>query len=536
MPDLRIAARSSSIAVGELGGDARSSSDRLGVTYLVEGRLRRQGTVLRGSVQLIDGASGLVVWSESFTRNSGELLGLQQEIARNLVRRILPEAAAELPPPATGNATANEALYRGRFYEQQVRASAIRDDALLRRAIEHYRDAVALDPESALANSRLAGALVFLGDLDAAEAPIFRALSLDANLSEVQHTLGLYYYARGRPEAYAAFERAVALDPDNADALADLAYLRWYQLKDYGDSIADLFRRALEIDRQSLARYGALGEMLGYQGKADDVRKLVGRIERRFDGAAAYRMISKLYQLIGELDKAIAWAIRARDLEPENEDHVGQLAELYIEIGDVETALELVPSPGIGLLFKLRRFAELIDAAEELIITDPEDVSVRYLLAEAYNATGDYESAFWVLISTGLPETVMTFPRSSLDWEGLFSLINATYALGDFEMARGLARWHLDRPLLHDNPHYFVESMRACGYSVMDRDEEALAELEKAQRSPQFARVSWLEDSPCLGKFSDNPRYQAVVEHFNARRARLRARLPETLAAFGVSL
>ncbi len=167
---------------------------------------------------------------------------------------------------------------------------------------------------------------------------------------------------------------------------------------------------------------------------------------------------------------------------------------------------------------------------------DPNDVSVNYLLAEAYNATGDYESAFWVLISTGLPETVMTFPRSSLDWEGLFSLINATYALGDFEMARGLARWHLDRPLLHDNPHYFVESMRACGYSVMDRDEEALAELEKAQRSPQFARVSWLEDSPCLGKFSDNPRYQAVVEHFNARRARLRARLPETLAAFGVSL
>ncbi len=536
VPDLRIAARSSSIAVGELGGDARSSSDRLGVTYLVEGRLRRQGTVLRGSVQLIDGASGLVVWSESFTRNSGELLGLQQEIARNLVRRILPEAAAELPPPATGNATANEALYRGRFYEQQARDREIVDDALLRRAIEHYRDAVALDPESALANSRLAGALVFLGDLDAAEAPIFRALSLDANLSEVQHTLGLYYFARGRPEAYTAFERAVALDPYNPDALESYAHALWLQPRNLG--ITDLYRRALEIDRQSLARYGALGEMLALQGETQEVLELVRHVEQRFEseGVDTYRLISKLLQLIGEIDTAIAWAIRARDLEPENEDHVGQLAELYIEIGDVETALELVPTPGIGLLFKLRRYAELIDAAEELIIMDPNDVSVNYLLAEAYNATGDYESAVWVLISTGLPETVMTFPRSVWDWRSFFSLINATYGLGDADMVRGLAEWFIDRPYHHDNPDWFKETMAACAFSVLDRDEEAFDEFEESQHSPRLPSMPFLKDAPCLRKYAGNPKYEAVIETIDTRRARLRERLPETLAAFGVSL
>ncbi|HEY5678577.1 MAG TPA: tetratricopeptide repeat protein [Pseudomonadales bacterium] len=536
LPELRIAARSSSIAVGKLGGDARLNSVRLGVTYLVEGRLRRQGSVLRGSVQLIDGASGLVVWSESFTRNPDELLGLQQEIAQNLVRRILPEAVVELPAPATGNASANEALYRGRYYEQQVRASAIVDYVLLRRAIEHYRDAVALDPGSALANSRLAGALVFLGDLDAAEAPIFRALSIDPNLSEVQHTLGLYYFARGRPEAYTAFERAVALDPDNPDALESYAHALWLQPRNLG--ITNLYRRALEIDRQSLARYGALGEMLALQGETQEVLELVRHVEQRFEseGVDAYRLISKLLQLIGEIDTAIVWAIRARDLEPGNEDHVGQLAELYIEMGDVETALELVPSPGIGLLFKLRRYAELIDAAEELIITEPDDVSVRYLLAEAYNATGDYESAVWVLISTGLPETVMTFPRSVWDWRSFFSLINATYGLGDEDMVRGLAEWFIDRPYHHDNPDWFKETMAACAFSVLDRDEEAFDELEEIQHSPRLPSTPFLKDAPCLRKYAGSPRFEAVVEIIDARRARLRERLPETLSAFGVSL
>ncbi|MGB5336130.1 MAG: hypothetical protein WBN07_10965, partial [Woeseiaceae bacterium] len=61
---LRLAARSSSIAIRTLGVDAVSSSEKLGVAHLVEGSLRRQGNLLRVSVQLIDGASGLATWSE----------------------------------------------------------------------------------------------------------------------------------------------------------------------------------------------------------------------------------------------------------------------------------------------------------------------------------------------------------------------------------------------------------------------------------------------------------------------------------------
>jgi len=532
---LRIAARSSSIAIRELGGDAVSSSQKLGVAHLVEGSLRRQGNVLRVSVQLIDGRDGLAVWTQTFDRGSAELVNLQQEIMESIVRELLPESAEALPAPATRNATANEALLLGRYYEQEVRASEEVDVDLLLSAIEHYREAVELDPESAIANSRLAGALLYLGDLDAAEAPIFKALSLDPNLSEVQHTLGEYYWARGLPGAINAFQRAVELDPDNPDALEAYAFAIWMQGRDAG--VADLYRMALQADPQSLSRYGGLGELLGLQGKVDEVLELAARIEQRFEGAPAYRMISRLLHLIGKVDEAIVWGIRARDLEPDNDDHIEWLAELYADIGDFDTARALDPTPTVGLLFQMQRYEELIDEAEILMIDMPEDIVVRYLLAAAYNTTGQYEAAVRVLSSTGLPDSVLNNQaRSGWDWYAYIVLVNSTFGFGGLDVAEGLGRWFAVESQHHDNPESSVESFRACGYAVMGEDDHALDMLEKTLRSPKLPLPAMLEDSLCFQKYKGNPRYEAVIEHFRERRAELRALLPTTLAAAGVEL
>lgn len=534
-PGLRIAARSSSMAMGELGGDAVSSSEKLGVAHLIEGSLRRQGNVLRVSVQLVDGASGLAIWAETYDRGPAEFLSLQQDIVENIVRQLLPDSTEALPAPATRNATANEALLLGRYHEQQVRASEEVDIPALLTAIEHYRDAVDLDPESALAHSRLAGSLVYLGDLEAAEPVIFRALSLDPSLSEVQHTLGEFYWARGLPEARPAFERAVTLDPDNADALEAYAFSRWMLGIDTG--VADLYRRALEIDRHSLSRYGGLGELLGLEGKVDEVLQLISRIEQRFDGPDAYRLISRLLQLIGKVDEAIGWGIRARDLEPGNNDHNDWLAELYAEIGDFETARALAPTPSIGLLFQMRRYDQLIDEAEILMIDEPEDVVVRYLLASAYNTAEEYALAVRVLSSTGLPDSILNRQaRSGWDFYAYFILVNATFGIGDLEVAQGLANWWVENPDHHDNPESSVESFHACSLAVLGRDAEALDKFEKMLRSPRLPYVPMLEDSLCFRKYENNPRYLAVIEHFEARRTELRERLPATLSRFNVKL
>jgi len=531
---LRIAARSSSLAFREQGLDARDGSARLGVAMLVEGSLRRQGNQLRVSVQLVDGASGLAVWSRSFERGPNELLNLQQDILQQVVQTMLPDAQQVAAEPATRDATANESLLLARYYEQQVRAREEVDTETLLKAIELYREAVQQDSQSALAHSRLAGALLYLGDIGAAEAPIFRALSLDPELSEVQHTLGLFYFARGLPEALPAFRRAVELNPNNADALESYGYALW--IHRYEEGVEPLFRRALELDPLSLPRFGALGELLGKEGKAQEVYGVISRVEALFEGPDACRLISRLYELTGDIDKAIAWGIRARDLEPGNRDHTEWLAELYTELKDFETALELAPRPSLGLLFRMQRYQGVIDLGEELMIDEPDDIGVRYLLAFAYNATGRFESAVWVLRSTGQPNIVMETPRSGADWEGFFTLVNAVDGAGDPELAASLAAWYVGQTRHHHNADWLVETYMACMLALLGRDAEAMQKLALAQRSPRLPVAPALEDQPCFGRFKDDPDYRAVVEHFEARRAELRERLPSTLTEFGVSL
>jgi TolB-like protein/thioredoxin-like negative regulator of GroEL len=530
---LRMAARSSSIAAHKRQADARSVAAELSVAMLVEGSLRRRGNGLRVSVELIDGATGLALWSATYDRGEQELLALQQEIAGEVIRRLLPDAEPKLAEPVTRSATANELLLLARYYEQQVRGREEVDRRTLLEVIRLYREATEADPASALAQSRLAGALLYLGDLEAAEAPIFKALSLDPELSEVQHTLGLYYFARGVPDALPAFRRAVELNPNSADALESYAFSLWIGRDD--QHAASLLRRALELDPLSLSRFGALGELLGKEGKSAEVYELVDRIEELFDGPDACRMISRLLDLTGDVDRAIAWAMRARDLEPTNPDHIDWLAELYATIGDFDTVRKLAPKPGIGLLYLMRRYDELIELAEELMIDEPEDVPLRYLLAFAYNASGRYESAMWVLSTTGQPDILMKMPRMGADYEGYFTLVNAVNGTGDRDLAADLATWYLDQPIHHENLDWFVEINMACMLALLDRDSEALNKFGLARRSPRLPPQPVLEDMPCFERFAGEPVYRATLEHFEARRAALRERLPLTLAKFDVS-
>ncbi|NND57415.1 MAG: hypothetical protein HKN57_09190 [Xanthomonadales bacterium] len=541
VPGIRIAARSSSIAALEQRMDALTVSTRLRVANLLEGSVRREGNKLRVSVQLIEGTSGLALWSETFERGPNELLNVQQAIAERVVQLILPNSQLIETQPATRDVTANELMLLARHYEQQVRDRQVTDTETLLEAIRLYREATEADPESALAHSRLAGALLFVGDIEAAEAPIFKALSLDPNLSEVQNTLGEFYWARGLPEAGTAFARAVELNPNNADALTNYANLLWLSYEPYQGKVQDLaqlFRRALELDPLSLSRHAALGDYFGKEGRTDEVRTVIQGIQQLFDDAEAYRVIGWLRELTGEVDLAIAWTARAREQEPGNPLDDSKLAHLYASIGDYQTALSLEPDPGIGLLFRMRRYQELIDTAEFLMIEEPEDIDIRYLLAFAYNATGQFESAIHILSSTGLPDSLLSgTARSVADIEGFYTLTNALAGMGSpetTELAQSLALFSENGPWWGDIG--WLALYRGCGLAIMGRYDDALQLLVRVKESQRLLWNPVIRDSFCFQRFADEPAYQDILADQEQRRAALRKRLPATLEKFGVKL
>ncbi len=532
---IRVAARSSSVAARAQDLDALAISERLRVTHLVEGSLRRTGDKLRVSVQLIEGESGLVLWSRNFERGPRELVSVQNSIVMMLVQQVIPDAGPVTAEPATLDYTANELMLLARHKLQQVRDSQEVDIEMLQESISLYRQATEADPESALAHSRLADALLYLGDIEAAEAPIFRALTLNPNLSEVQNTLGSFYWAKGLPEVGTAFERAVELNPNNADALANNAYWRWFQKLSI-DHVAEYFARALELDPLSLSRYAALGEFYGQAGLLEDMYVVIERMQQNFDTADSYRVTSWLLELAGRIDESVAWVLRARDREPDNPDHVSKLAELYTLMGDFGTAQRLDPEPGIGLLFLMRRYEELIDQAEFLVIERPQDVELRYLLAFAYNATGQFESAVHILSTTGQPDTVLEERiRSAADIEGFFALVNAVAGAGQDDLAKNLAG--LWKPALWEPiPDWWNKAYGACGLAILEQDDAALETLQRIEDSPRLPWLPVILDSFCFQRFADNPDYQAVIHLVEKRQAEKRAQLPFTLAEFNVGL
>lgn len=530
---LKMAARSSSIVARNQALDAISVSSQLGVGVLVEGSVRRRGSRLIVSVELVEGKSGLLIWSSAFDRTAQEILSVQQSMAEQILAQVLPEPRGAVARQSTNNSPANELMLLARYYELQVREQLDVDNNLLSKAIDFYRQATEVDTESAVAHSRLARVLMYANDFAGAEAPIFRAVTLNSELSEVQNTLGNYYLATGVKGAGNAFRRAAGLNANNADALADYAWWLWMQTR--AEEAEALYRRALELDPLSLSRYGALAEYYGYTGRVSEAIEIAERVETTFDTADGLRLIGRIMELVGRLDASIAWTIRARDAEPDNNEHVIALAELYAEIGDFDTARQLNPEPNIGILFKTRRYKELIDIGEYLLIDEPDDLELLILLSHAYIVMERPDLAIRLLTLAGVTDRALGEIRHPKDAEGLIYLIDALDAAGEAGLAKELATRWLERPHV-DNEHWWAQIYLACPKAILGRDDEALDHLVRAGIGVRLPWESLIRDMRCFQRYQNHSRYQETLVSVAARRAEQFARLPATLTEFGVSL
>jgi len=165
-------------------------------------------------------------------------------------------------------------------------------------------------------------------------------------------------------------------------------------------------------------------------------------------------------------------------------------------------------------------------------------MDVRYLLAFAYNATGQFESSIHVLSTTGQPDIVLNDTvRSVSDIEGFYTLINALAGAGQPEttrLANQLAQWNENEPWWGDVG--WTGLFRGCGLAILGRHEEALQHLSLVKESRRLRPVPLIRDSWCFQQYVDDPIYQEVLRDQEDRRAVMRERLPVTLAGFDVEL
>jgi TolB-like protein/Tfp pilus assembly protein PilF/tRNA A-37 threonylcarbamoyl transferase component Bud32 len=228
---LRVAARSSAIAVAEQKLDAMAIGQRLQVAHLLTASVRRADQRLRISVRLARTDDGFDVWSESFDQRSVDVFQVQQEIARAVVLRLvgaLPDGAAMLQTrlQPTSNFAAYEAYLRGRATLN--RSSSI---ARLNEALESFRAALDADAGFARAQAGICTAEVRRHEqlrepdaLQRATDACREAATMDPDLREVSLAMGELERARGNLEAARGhFSRSLDDVTLRADAYIGLA-------------------------------------------------------------------------------------------------------------------------------------------------------------------------------------------------------------------------------------------------------------------------------------------------------------------------
>ncbi|MET3521761.1 adenylate/guanylate cyclase domain-containing protein [Mesorhizobium abyssinicae] len=360
---LAVTARNTTFALKGKAMDVSEAARQLRVSHVLEGSVRKAGSRVRITAQLIDGMSGHHLWAERYDRDLNDIFALQDEIARAIVDalkiRLMPAEHAAIGKRTTENVEAYQYYLMGR---QHFLRLGRRNHLSARRL---YQRALEIDPEYALARAGLAlaeGMLLRSGDRSAnlvtLSAEAQRALALDSTLAEAHVADAMAHFQKEQIElAGVACRRAIALDPNLYEAHRTLGDVLRMERK-FAEAAA-AYEKAAEVDRNS---YGAMcmlwdcRKTLGDEEEAHRLsRGVLTRIEKAMqlypDDGAAYAYGCYILHNLGLEERALEWAERAITIDPEDYNSHYNVACFLAAIGAVEKAIDTLEHsvPQLGL-------------------------------------------------------------------------------------------------------------------------------------------------------------------------------------------
>ncbi len=326
----------------------------LGVTFILEGSVRKAGARVRVTGQLIGSKDGGHVWADRFDRDLTDIFAIQDEITHAIVEqlkvKLLPRERESIGQTRTENVEAYTYYLRGREFLRRHSKSYYE---LARRM---FTKAVELDPLYARAYAGIADCDSFLFlhynadvGIENILANTAKALALDDKLAEAHASRAVALWIKQRhEEATAEFERAIALDPNSSEA--HYLYARASVQEAKLERAAALFERAAEIrpdDYQSVCLLIAIYHSLGRdQDSKDAARRGIKLAERELtlhpeDSRPAQLGSGALLEL-GETERAREWMSRALALDPDDPITHYNVACGYTKLGDLDAAFDLL--------------------------------------------------------------------------------------------------------------------------------------------------------------------------------------------------
>jgi eukaryotic-like serine/threonine-protein kinase len=339
LPSVKVIARSSVFRFKKDQSDPPAIARRLGVRAVLTGRITYRGDALSISAELTDARDGSHLWGARYERRLSDLIVVQEEIAQRItdgLRLKLTDAESkQLGKRYTEKTEAHQLYLKGRYFFMQFTQEG------MRKALDYFHQAIALDPDYALAYAGVGYVYAVAASqyeepgeaMRKARQAALRALELDEALPEAQFSLALvkWWADWDWPAAEAGFKRAIELNPNNATWRAVYADFLSTQER-FTEAVAQA-KRAQELDPLSVYVGGALAKVY-YNARQYD-RALEGyrqTLELDPDSTRAQRGLGRVLLQQGRYDEAIA-ALRQVLARESHSYFISDLGQAYAVAG-----------------------------------------------------------------------------------------------------------------------------------------------------------------------------------------------------------
>jgi TolB-like protein/Flp pilus assembly protein TadD len=360
--------------------DVREIGQKLGVENVLDGSVQAAGDNLRVTARISNTQDGRQVWSEIYNRKMADIFAIQDDIAKAIVTVLKIKLLGDKGGPLVKNYTENLQAYnlylQGRYFWKKRTAEDIK------KAMDYFNQAVALDPKYTLAYVGLADCYLLLAQygrspikdvLPKARTAVLKALEIDETLAEAHTSLAMIMKTDWDWEnAEKEFKRAIELNPNYTTAH------QWYNilLKNMGrlDEATIEIKQALELDPLSLIINVNLG-VLSYLKREYDkaIQQHLKTLELDQNFAQGRLRLGECYRQRGMLKEAITEFQKARTLFGNSPYGLGELGNVYALAGKTDEAIDVLTN------------------LEELL---KQGYSVNYDIAYIHFGLGDRDKAF----------------------------------------------------------------------------------------------------------------------------------------------
>ena len=248
LPDLKVIARSVVFRYKDRKDDAQQIGRDLNVRAVVTGRITVRGDRLSIQADLMNVDSGTQIWGDQYNRPASDLIAVQEQIASDILEKLRPRISGEDKKRATRRYTENAEAYQvylqGRYHWNKGTIEGYK------KAIEYFQQAIGRDPKYALAYAGLADSHLLLGS----------------------------YWVESLPEARAAAEQALAIDPSLAEAHIALGHIK--MLLDWDWTAAEReFTQGISLNQASALAHNQFAMFLAARGRVQDAITEVRRAQ-----------------------------------------------------------------------------------------------------------------------------------------------------------------------------------------------------------------------------------------------------------------